>query len=128
MLRLWSLCTLLLVQSCSTGSTDQSILHIESGPVRGFRHTDGTISYRGIPFAAPPTQEHRFRAPQPVEKNWTQPVGFRRDSFQQACPQLDLALGIHRGHEDCLTLDVVVPPGGGTGLPVMQASSRVPSS
>jgi len=33
---------------------------------------------------------------------------------------MDLALAVHRGSEDCLTVDVVVPPGGGLGLPVMQ--------
>ena len=43
---------------------------IENGKVKGFPGTDARITvYKGIPYAAPPVGENRWRAPQPVE-NW----------------------------------------------------------
>ena len=42
----------------------------ENGLVRGIAGTDARITvYKGIPYAAPPVGENRWRAPQPV-KNW----------------------------------------------------------
>lgn len=42
----------------------------ENGKVRGIPGADPRVTiYRGIPFAAPPTGENRWRAPQPAE-NW----------------------------------------------------------
>src|SRR6478736_9416677 len=40
---------------------------IESGLVRGVVEKDLTV-YRGIPFAAPPVGDLRWKAPQPAEK------------------------------------------------------------
>ncbi len=42
----------------------------ENGAVKGFAGTDARITvYKGIPYAAPPVGENRWKAPQPVE-NW----------------------------------------------------------
>ncbi len=42
----------------------------ENGAVKGFPGTDARITvFKGIPYAAPPVGENRWRAPQPVE-NW----------------------------------------------------------
>lgn len=86
----------------------------ESGTVRGIR--DGDVrSWRGIPYAAPPVGDLRFRAPSsPVP--W-QGVRAATD-FGAAAPQSKMftALGIgvrgvryQRRDEDCLTLNIWAP-------------------
>ena len=80
------------------------------GLVRGVRE-GGTIAWRGIPYAAPPTGRLRFRAPRRVV-----PWDGLRDAalFGRVAPQAykgqftgvppDVPSG-----EDCLTVNVVVP-------------------
>lgn len=68
------------------------------GTVRGRRLGD-LLSWRGIPYAAPPTGPLRFRAPRPVTP-WT---GIRdATAFGPPAPQQR-----RRGSEDCLTLNVL---------------------
>ena len=44
-------------------------IQIETGKVLGVVTPDQkVIAYKGIPFAAPPVEELRWRAPQPVHK------------------------------------------------------------
>lgn len=46
------------------------IAKTENGLVRGLEGADPRITaFKGIPFAAPPVGENRWRAPQPAE-NW----------------------------------------------------------
>ena len=82
----------------------------EAGLVEGLAEGDLTV-YRGIPFAAPPTGERRWRAPEPPLP-WT---GVRRaDAFGPACPQnqrLNAAFGwpVLPTSEDCLHLNIWTP-------------------
>ncbi len=56
------------------------ITNTENGKVRGLPAADPRItSFKGIPFAAPPVGENRWRAPQPCE-NWE----GTRDCFEYA--------------------------------------------
>ncbi|WP_049758950.1 carboxylesterase family protein [Renibacterium salmoninarum] len=48
---------------------DRTLVQTESGPVRG-EMTDGVLRFLGIPYAAAPWDELRFKAPQPVQ--WTE--------------------------------------------------------
>jgi para-nitrobenzyl esterase len=83
---------------------------------------DGISVFKGIPFAAPPVRDLRWRAPQPALP-WT---GVRdATQFGSICPQ---AGGSRAGdfgetlseNEDCLTLNVWTPnTAPGTKLPVM---------
>jgi para-nitrobenzyl esterase len=79
-----------------------AVVQIDSGLLAG---TDGTVrSFKGIPFAAPPIGELRWRPPQPVTP-WT---GVRQaTSFGPDCPQAPsgASRGAGRG-EDCLHLSV----------------------
>ncbi|WP_415043593.1 carboxylesterase/lipase family protein [Gordonia sp. (in: high G+C Gram-positive bacteria)] len=79
--------------------------------VRGKRLRAGTISWKGIPFAAPPVGPLRFRAPQPV-----QPLKgkFYANSYGTAEIQDKLYTAVGAGRfqpmgEDCLSLNVFSP-------------------
>jgi para-nitrobenzyl esterase len=79
---------------------------------------DGLRVFKGIPYAAPPLGDLRWRAPQPVAA-WT---GVRQAYiFGSACPQAaskDIVLADMS--EDCLTLNVWSPARqAGARLPVM---------
>lgn len=92
-----------------------------SGLVRGT--TDGEIeSFKGIPYAAPPVGEYRWRPPQPVQ-SWQ---GVRdAGEFCASCAQAGWGTApgsIQAGSsEDCLYLNVWRPAGvkPGEKLPVM---------
>ncbi|MGC9995885.1 MAG: carboxylesterase family protein, partial [Terriglobia bacterium] len=65
--------------SVSAGTTAK----VEQGVLQGTKE-DGLTVYRGIPFAAPPVGDRRWRAPQPAAK-WT---GVRpADKFAPQCVQ-----------------------------------------
>jgi para-nitrobenzyl esterase len=72
---------------------------------------DGVRSFKGIPFAEPPTGNLRWREPQPV-KNWK---GVRRaDNFgprcmQRTAPGADYWFRSNGMSEDCLYLNVWTP-------------------
>jgi para-nitrobenzyl esterase len=68
---------------------------------------DGVASFKGIPFAAPPVGDFRWKAPQPA-KPWT---GIRKsDSYASGCMQdssMVKMVGASAGvSEDCLYLNV----------------------
>ena len=102
---------------------------VENGWVRGLPAADPRItSYKGIPFAAPPVGENRWRAPQPCP-DWAGDYlayDFAPASMQAAPVieesnvytrewQIDPDLAMD---EDCLYLNVWAPADGRTGLPV----------
>jgi para-nitrobenzyl esterase len=80
------------------------IVETGRGPVMGERSNDA-CSYRGIPFAAPPTGELRWKPPQPALA-WTTP---RPSAAASSCPQTSSPLGESSTNEDCLYLNVWVP-------------------
>ena len=57
-----------VLRAQTTRSIPGDPLRIESGLVSGTMGTDGVKEYLGIPFAAPPIRENRWRAPQPVQR------------------------------------------------------------
>ena len=89
---------------------------IDSGTVRGL-DAGSTLEWRGIPYAAPPVGDLRWRPPSPVEP-WS---GVRdADTFGPPCIQ-PLSDTETIGSEDCLNLNVSAPPTatGSSELPVM---------
>ena len=80
---------------------------------------DGIRSYKGLPFAAPPVGDLRWKPPQPV-KPWE---GVRDGTkFGAVCPQPKSILGQkqEQASEDCLFLNVwTAATNAGARLPVM---------
>lgn len=94
---------------------DASTLRITTaGPVVGAVGDHGAYTWLGIPYAASPTGERRWRAPH-LPEPWSEPrISVTHGSV---CPQLpSLLSGVDAGEqrvigqEDCLTLDVYAPP------------------
>ncbi|GAA2388203.1 carboxylesterase/lipase family protein [Nonomuraea africana] len=97
------------------------IVKTAAGRVSGTR-VDGVHAFLGVPFAAPPFGERRFRPPAPPE-----PWEGVRPAVEHgpAAPQLpaqDIGLfapDVFRPGADCLNLDVYTPDLGVAGLPVL---------
>ncbi len=59
----------ILILGCSQSVSVKEYVQTESGKVRGeFIDSSGVTVFKGIPFAAPPVGDLRWKAPQPVEK------------------------------------------------------------
>ncbi len=103
-----------------SGTAQAQTALTESGPVRG-ESKEGIISYKGIPFAAPPVGDLRWRAPQPVQR-WNDvrdAKDFGHDCAQLPFPSDAAPLGT-APDEDCLTLNIWSPANGAKRkLPVL---------
>ncbi|MCG6925922.1 MAG: carboxylesterase family protein, partial [Acidobacteria bacterium] len=96
------LATLLAVAASVPALAQPAPVMTELGLVQGAAEGDLTV-YRGIPFAAPPVGDLRWRPPQPAEK-WEdvrQTTAFAPDPYQGD--------GTGNVSEDCLYLNVWTP-------------------
>ena len=85
--------------------TDSMVVKTDAGSVLGVQQ-GGLRVYTGIPFAAPPTGELRWKPPAPV-KPWD---GVKETKiFSPACPQPTAADPTLNMSEDCLYLNVWTP-------------------
>ncbi len=85
------------------------VVRIDTGQLSGVE-SRGTVSFKGIPYAAPPVGPLRWRPPQPAT-NWS---GVRiADHVGPVCMQKvdtnDNGVGPPPASEDCLNLDVYAP-------------------
>ncbi len=79
-----------------------TIIATDAGVVEG-KQENGFKSFKGIPFAAPPIGELRWKDPQPV-KHWE--GTFSADTFACGCSQ---AQNLQPQSEDCLYLNIWTP-------------------
>ncbi len=104
---------LLVLAACGGGDRDPLEVQTDSGGVRGVMQGE-TRAFLGVPYAAPPVGELRWRPPQRAAA-WE---GVR-DAVQTGlqCPQ-SFSLGGPGGDEDCLFVNVWSPPDA-SGRPVL---------
>jgi para-nitrobenzyl esterase len=116
----------LLVLACALAApagvkADPREVHVASGALVGIA-SGSVISFKGIPYAAPPIGELRWRAPGPAP-TWNKTR--RADDFGASClqssPPSRVPSGSQAEHtsEDCLTLNVWAPSPPLTKAPVM---------
>ncbi|MFL6737487.1 MAG: carboxylesterase/lipase family protein [Sphingomonas sp.] len=109
---------LALVLAAAPAPAASPVIAVAGGTVRGAPAAGGGFLFRGIPFAAPPVEELRWKPPQAVIP-WK---GVRDATGQPAsCIQNDQGWNYSDyviGKEDCLTLDVRTPSFSGR-LPVL---------
>ena len=112
----------LLATTLAGGVSAQDRVKTTNGMVEGASATSpGVRTFKGIPFAAPPVGDLRWKPPQPV-KNWE---GVRRaDQFGPRCMQRaifgDMGFRSNGMNEDCLHLNVWTPARSGRErLPVL---------
>jgi para-nitrobenzyl esterase len=109
-----------LILAANVGHATPPQVHVRTGTLQGAVAAD-VVSYKGIPYAEPPTGELRWRPPVPAHA-WK---GVRTaQEYGHAClqpPQQPTGLysgGMALMSEDCLTLNVWAPSRA-RGLPVM---------
>lgn len=95
-------------------------VRIDSGALIG---TGGgeVESFKGVPYAAPPVGELRWRAPRPPA-NWQKPlsaVDFGASCPQTPPPRVPQGSAAEHTSEDCLTLNVWAPSPAAKAAPVM---------
>ena len=102
---------------------DTTLRYTEGGEVVGFIDDFGARAWMGVPFAAPPVGELRWKAPRPPARNSEVVEALAAGPM---CPQFETILSGGDlggepsviGNEDCLYLNIWSPPNA-RDLPVM---------
>ena len=102
-------------------------VHLDSGSVSGIPANDSGIRvFKGIPFAAPPVGDLRWRAPMPVAPR----TGTRKaDTFAPACMQVGVSMPGETPpavSEDCLYLNIWTPAQAKTATKSTPARQSLP--
>ena len=109
MKKLFVICVLSLMTALAWGQSD--VVKVECGQVQGVASASSDVTvFRGIPYAAPPVGDLRWKRPQPVVK-WK---GVRKaDTFSNICWQPGNANSIGAGEggvSGMVTIDSVENP------------------
>src|SRR5437764_3543486 len=104
---------LLASVAVSAAAPGSPVVATDHGPIRGVA-IGGMQVFRGIPYAAPPVGDLRWRPPQEPAR-WTGVLDATQ--FANHCPQNPSPYGIASLTEDCLYLNVFTPPKTNEGRP-----------
>jgi len=102
--------SVLLLSGCNGQvEADRLEVRVADGQVRGVKVGD-VIAWKGIPFAAPPVGELRWRPPQPVPawQGVRNADSFKSDCAQEPFPADAAPLGVTPA-EDCLGINIWKP-------------------
>jgi para-nitrobenzyl esterase len=100
--------------------SEQAVRKVEGGEIVGYENASGVLVWQGIPFAAPPLGELRWKAPRPPV-----PWEGRLEALAvgNECASQNMATTLENnvveGNEDCLYLNIFSPASAGAALPVM---------
>lgn len=96
-------------QRAAGAAADPTLARTDKGAVRGVVR-DGVREFKGIPYAAAPIGERRWKLPAPA-KAWT--GLWDATTYRSACPQVArYGLTAASADEDCLHVNVTVPYAG----------------
>ena len=104
-------CVFLSMFVALTAASQGDQVRVSEGVLQGAANADGTVRmFKGVPLAAPPVGNLRWRPPQPA-RTW---AGIRQaDKFGPPCLQTrvfdDIFFRDAQPNEDCLNLDIWVP-------------------
>src|SRR5215470_2089273 len=87
-----------------------TVVQTAYGKVRGAGIADGVVTWRGIPYARPPTGELRLRPPEPPTR-WAGVRDATTDGNRSLQPEPEPEPGLPPMGEDCLYLTVTAPAG-----------------
>jgi para-nitrobenzyl esterase len=100
------ICCLALILSSASHDSGSPTVTLQAGVLEGVRFSSAqsAVAFLGVPYAAPPVGDLRWKPPEPV-RPWT---GTRKAAeFGAACPQLPARWFPYIGwEEDCLYLNV----------------------
>ncbi len=120
------------VENINFALASAAVRTTEAGDVIGFRENNGSHAWLGIPYAAPPVENLRWKAPLPAD-SWGNDTYIALE-ISDTCAQLgSMLVDVAAGHigdpigcEDCLYLNIWAPefpadniPTGINRLPVM---------
>jgi len=110
-------CTVSCVEAAPTACIESGVCF--KGSLKKTKRTGTQYrSFQGIRYAQPPIDDLRFRPPTKFEYAQNQNVDVSDTSFTY-CPQLEEITQSAGGSEDCLSINIYVPDGVTSTMPVM---------
>ncbi|WP_374528195.1 carboxylesterase/lipase family protein [Novosphingobium sp.] len=116
-----AIATLLLLLA-GAGAAEARPVRVDGGLIEGTSLPSGVDAWLGVPFAAPPLRDLRWKPPQPVAP-WR--GTYHADRFAPEClqplrsPRQNHYFGNEATSEDCLYLNIWAPKGARKKVPVV---------
>ncbi|KAJ4191883.1 hypothetical protein NW767_010790 [Fusarium falciforme] len=96
-------------------NTKETVIDLgPKGKIKGLQYDDKAVRYAGVPYALPPTGEHRWRKPRPLPPSYAysgSEGSYDATSFRPPCAQGAQVHGAapKSGSEDCLIVNIWTP-------------------